>query len=293
MNKLPVGRTIADAYRFAFGHLGTIIGLIWVPLVLATLLNFLPELGGSVGDAAANPVAASTQVIENIAILVLTQLLYAIIYVAVTRQALGLRQGTAMVHFALGPPEFRMFGATLLLLMVSFGCALFFAMLLAAIGALSAMQNGNVFIALPSALLAVAGFCAIVYALVRLGYLLAPVTIIENRIDLARGWMLTRGNFWRVFAVVLAIIVPIGILESGAMLTLMGKELIGALPAVGSSDAAIQQHMQVIEEIFRKHMPQILFVSLILAPFNLGLSISASAFGYRALAPDGQRGIKA
>ncbi len=66
-------------------------------------LNFLPELGGSVGDAAANPVAASTQVIENIAILVLTQLLYAIIYVAVTRQALGLRQGTAMVHFALGP----------------------------------------------------------------------------------------------------------------------------------------------------------------------------------------------
>jgi hypothetical protein len=51
--------------------------------------------------------------------------------------------------------------------------------------------------------------------------------------------------------------------------------------------------MQTIEEIFRKHMPQILFVSLILAPFNLGLSISASAYGYRALAPDGQRGVKA
>src|ERR1700722_10353683 len=99
MHKLPVGRTILDAYRFAFGHLGTIIGLIWLPMVLATLLNFLPELSGSVGDAPANSVAASTQILESLAILVLTQLLYAIIYVAVTRQALGLRQGTAIVHF--------------------------------------------------------------------------------------------------------------------------------------------------------------------------------------------------
>jgi hypothetical protein len=40
-------------------------------------------------------------------------------------------------------------------------------------------------------------------------------------------------------------------------------------------------------------MPQILFVSLILAPFNLALDISASAYGYRALAPDGQRSVKA
>ncbi len=293
MHKLPVGRTIVDAYRFAFGHLGTIIGLIWLPMVLATLLNFLPELSGSVGETPANSVAASTQILESLAILVLTQLLYAIIYVAVTRQALGLRQGAAIVHFALGPPEFRMFGATLLFLLLTIGCALALLMLLAVIGSLAAMQNGNVFVALPSVVVALGGCFALVYALVRLGYLLAPVTIIENRVDLGRGWTLTRDNFWRIFLVMLAILLPLGILETGTMMTLMGKELVAALPAVGSSEAVVQHHMALMEEVIRRHMPQILFVSLILAPFNLGLTISASVFGYRALAPDGQRGAKA
>jgi hypothetical protein len=292
MNKLPVGRTIFGAYRFALGHLGTIIGLIWLPLVLATLLNFLPELSGTAGDASTNPVAATTQIFEGLAILALTQLLNAIIYVAVTRQALGLRQGSAIVHFALGPPEFRMFGATLLFLLVSVGCVLTFFMLLVIIGGLAAMQNGNVFVALPSVVVALGGCFALLYVLVRLGYLLAPVTIVENRVDLGRGWMLARGNFWRIFAVVLAIVAPIGILETGAMIALMGKELIAAMPAVGSSDAVVQHHVALIEDVIRRHMPQILFVSLILAPFNLGLSISASAFGYRALAPEGQRSAR-
>src|SRR3974390_2743502 len=99
MNKLPVVSTIADAYRFAFGHLDAIIGLIWLPMVLATLLNFLPELSGASVDAHASPTAAGTGAFEGIAILVLTQLLNAVMYVAVTRQALGLRQGPAIIHF--------------------------------------------------------------------------------------------------------------------------------------------------------------------------------------------------
>ena len=56
MNKLPVGKTISDAYGFTFSHLGTIIGLIWFPMVVSTLLNFLPELADNYSDGSNNVV---------------------------------------------------------------------------------------------------------------------------------------------------------------------------------------------------------------------------------------------
>src|SRR5262249_15126117 len=143
MNKLPVVSTITDAYRFAFGHLGAIIGLIWLPKVLATLLNFLPALSGAAADANTNPAAAGASTFEGIAILVLTQLLNPVMYVAVTRQALGLRQGPAVIHFALGPPEFRMFGATLLFLLICFGCALTYGLVVVSVATIAAMGGGN------------------------------------------------------------------------------------------------------------------------------------------------------
>ena len=288
MKKLPVAQTIIEAYRFALGQLGTIIGLIWLPLVLVTLLNFLPEAGAAGDDASTNPVAAGTGALEGLAILVLTQLLYAIIYVAVTRQALGLRQGNAIIHFALGPPEFRMFGASLLFTLASFGCLILFAMLLVAVTGLVAAEGANaVIILLGGAAALGAGFAA-VYALIRLGYLLIPATTIENRVDLGRGWALTRGNFWRIVLVLLVAAAPVLVIETATILTIMGKEIVAALPPVNSTQAVIQQHVGMMEDVVRRHMPELLGLSLILAPFNIGLNISASAFGYRALVPDGE-----
>ena len=65
MNKLPVGQTISDAYGFTFSQLGTIIGLIWFPMVVSTLLNFLPQLASYGGASAAanalsDPMAGET-----------------------------------------------------------------------------------------------------------------------------------------------------------------------------------------------------------------------------------------
>lgn len=286
MKKLPVVKTIVEAYQFAFGHLGATIGLIWLPLVLVTLLNFLPELGD--GGGANAPMAAGSNALEGLAIVVLTQLLYAIIYVAVTRQALGLRKGAAVVHFALGLPEFRMFGASLLFVLASLGCLIFFAMLLVAVAGLVAAEGANPAIILMGGVAVLAAGIAAAYALLRLGFLLIPVTTIENRVDLSRGWALTRGNFWRIVAVLVAISAPILAVEVATVLTLMGKDLIAALPPFTSSQAVIQQHLTMLEEVFRRHTPELLGLTLILAPFNLGLSISASAFGYRALVPEGE-----
>src|SRR5271156_2240445 len=112
MNKLPVGQTITDAYGFTFTQLGTIIGLIWFPMVVSTLLNFLPQLADGYAAGAA---ASGAGPVESLAVLLLTLLLSAIMYVAVARQALGLRQGPAVFHFALGQPEFRVYGALLVI----------------------------------------------------------------------------------------------------------------------------------------------------------------------------------
>ena len=272
MNKLPVGKTIGDAYGFTFSHLGTIIGLIWFPMVVSTLLNFLPELAGNYSDANANVVGSGA--VENLAVLLLTLLLSAVMYVAVARQALGLRQGPAIFHFALGQPEFRVYGALLII---------YFLIGIAALVQVEAQSMGG-----PAAL--VASFTAlplvgfIIYLAIRFGFLLVPAVVTENRLDFGHIWSLTKGNFWRIFAVVAAIAIPLWLIEVTSALALMGKELQAALPPTQTSDPqVIQQHLSLIEDVFRRHMAGMMLIGLLLAPFSLGLSLAASASAYRAL----------
>ena len=270
MNKLPVGQTIIDAYGFTFTQLGTIIGLIWFPMVVSTLLNFLPQLADGYADA--NVAGASA--VESLAVLLLTLLLSAIMYVAVARQALGLRQGPAVFHFALGQPEFRVYGALLVI---------YFLIGLAALAQLEAQSVGGPVSTL-AAFIALPGILFVIYMAVRFVFILVPAIVAENRIDFARIWALTRGNFWRILVVVFAIAIPLWLIECTSMLALMGKDIEAALPPAQTTDPqAIQQHVLALEDVFRRHMPQLMFIWLIMAPFSLGLTLAASASAYRTL----------
>lgn len=273
MNKLSVARTIVGAYEFAFTHLGTIIGLIWLPLVLATLLNFLPALSDKL--VANNPAAVGTQFVESLAVLLLTLLLYSIIYVAVTRQALGLRQGPAMVHFSLGLPEFRVFGVLVLVYYV-IGVFAYAATLAQAASGPAAPAAG---------VLTLVGVLILVYLVIRLGFVMVPVIVAEGRVDFARSWSITRGNFWRIVLVLLAIGVPVAVIWLAGAMAVMGKDLAAVLPATPAADPqAMQQQMAAIRAVVDRHWSELMGISLILAPFDLGLSLSASAIGYRGLA---------
>jgi hypothetical protein len=271
MNKLPVGKTISDAYGFTFSHLGTIIGLIWFPMVLSTLLNFLPELAGNYSDGSSNVVGSGA--VENLAVLLLTLLLSAVMYVAVARQALGLRQGPAMFHFALGQPEFRVYGALLII---------YFLIGVAALAQVEAQSVGGP-ASLFASLTVLPGILVIVYVVVRFGFLLVPAVVAENRLDFGHIWSLTRGNFWRILAVVAAIAIPLWLVESLSALAVMGGELQAALPPAQADPHVIEQHMAAIEDVMRRHMPALMGIGLILAPFSLGLTLAASASAYRAL----------
>jgi hypothetical protein len=282
MNKIPTGKTIAYAYSFTFGHLGTIIGLVWLPLVVLTVLNFLPQMAGGDLDASGqSPLMQGSQAIGRVAISALTLLLYSIIYVAVTRQALGLRQGGATMHFALGMPEFRVFGAMLLLFVVMLafvGTYFGVVVIVASVGGNSAAITSI------AAVIAVVGAIALLYALVRLSFLVAPVTVAEEQINLARGWTLTKGNFSRILGVMLAIGLPIFVIYMTGIAALMGTELATPVPAaIANNGAKLVQHVM---QIVNRHLPELMGLELILAPFSLGLNLGAAAFAYRALVQD-------
>jgi len=113
MKKIPVLATIRDAYNFATTHLGAIIGLIWLPMILVTVIGFfvfqryLDAYAGALasGDyAGMGPVSLGVLCFSIAALLLFTMM-----SVPVTQLALGTRQQGALVHFAFGGIEWRLF----------------------------------------------------------------------------------------------------------------------------------------------------------------------------------------
>lgn len=282
MNRVPVGETVRFAYNFTFGQLGTIIGLIWVPMLAVAVLGFLPyALGDMSLSPDENPAAAGAASLRGIAFWLVSMLLYACINVSVMKQALGLRTGGAVAHFSLGAPEFRLWGASLifigiiLLLMVGCLIALF------AAGVAAGASGNRIVAGLIGAAVGFAGLCVILLSMVRLGFLMVPITVAESKISFERGWTLTRGNFWRISAVLFFVTLPTFLLVFGAFLILMGPEMTGLFrQASHLSQQALADGMQAI---INRHIAVILGVNLIVAPFSVGLVLGACAAGYKAL----------
>ena len=276
MNKIPVWKTIRFAYTFTFGDIGTIIGLIWLPTVLIAVLQFVPYALGiqSIGQ---NEAPSQGTTLVYLGCFSASWLLYAMNVVAVTRRALGTDQEVASIHFALGWPEWRIFAAFMLFGLVFLA---FYIVYLLGYWLLSSIGPGGSAAAV--LLFSTAWLCGLIYVGLRLGMLLTPVVIVEETVDLARVWHLAKGNFWRILAVLLAVLLPLAAIQFGAMLAIVGTQVVGPLPAHGESmQAAINASVAVLD----KYMPELIGLSLLLAPFSMGLLFGATAAAYRALAP--------
>lgn len=277
MNKIPVGKTIRSAYALAFGHLGSIIGLAWAPLVLMAVLQFLPYAMGY--DSPAMPESAAIagqRALLGLGSFFLAVLLKAMIATAVTQFALGLRPGGAIFHIAAGQAEFRLFGAILLFVVVCFCMGMAFGLLGLA---LAAATKGPA-LALAFFIL-VAALCAIIYVAVRLGFLIAPVTVAEQHVSLTRGWILLRGNFWRSFAVIVSTVGPYFLIIYAIIVAIVGpSHLFAPFP---TNPDAIAQDMEQRFAPLRAHITLYIGLTLIIAPFGIGLFLGAAAAAYRAL----------
>ena len=276
MTRLPVPDTIRFAYTFAFGQIGAIIGLVWLPLVIVAFLQFLPyALGTAYTAASTNSAEATGATFINLAFSTTALVLYAMNFVSVTRQALGLRQGAASIHFSLGWPEWRMFVAIIiagLILTAAMGLYLILGSML-----FPGAPGGGLMAGL-AVLYAVAGFCAFVWFALRLVFLLAPVIVVEERLDLVRAFLLTGGNFWRILVITLAVTLPLLLVQCVALGVIAGPQLFA--PLSGTS-AAVAERFRLLD----RHMPALIGLALMLTPFNLGLVFGASSFAYRTLVP--------
>ena len=287
MKKLPVRETIAFAYRFTLGELGTIIGLLWLPMVGIGVLEFLPYgLGDANLSPDQDPNALGAAALRGIVFWLVSVLLYACVNVAVTRQALGLRKGPAIAHFNLGRTEFRVWGALLLLVAIFF--TLIFGMVLAVIAAGAAAQAVGSAVAAGAAVtvVLVAGLCLLLVSMLRLGFLLVPIAVVEEKIGFERGWILTQGNFWRIATVLFVVTLPTFVVLTVASSMLMGHDL-DALARVASR-LSVQAVMERYRIIVSSHAATLIGINLIMAPFTFGLTLGAAVAGYNALKPNAQ-----
>ncbi len=308
MNRISVGQTVAFAYRFTFGHIGTVIGLIWIPLLVFCIgqfffMNYYVKTILAVGTGA-SPAALGPLLLSLIGFLLTALLVSALISAAVTRQAMGLRTGPAIVYFSFGTAEFNLFvsliAVGLVLIVVTIGTAILVRVLLmAANSAIKAgqlpAQQGNLILLLAQdvgqlILLGVLGFVG-----ARLTFVLAPVTISEGRIDLIRAWTLTKGNFWRIFAIGAAVLLPIAVVGGMGEVAILGPAYFAEQLAPATDQAAATARAMMQLQTMLAHEPELLGLGLILGPFIYGLMYSAGAFAYRqltasapaALAPNG------
>jgi hypothetical protein len=272
MRRISVVATIRDAYVFTATHLGGIIGLIWVSMVLLTVMGFFSSqhLYNDVVEALAssNAERMGPSLLMWLAYLIAALFLQAVMYVAVTQLALGMRGAPTWAHFAFGPAEWRMFRA----LLAFFG-------LVVSVSLLGSVALNSIARQAPQAALTVPLIVngVILIAIARFFTLLPAISITETVPVLRRAWLLSAGNFWRLFAVLLAIVVPMFILA--VLLLAPVAEWIPPLPVV---DGRQTQQLAMFMWL-RQTLPLLWGLLFLVWPLVIGLFAGASVSVWRAL----------
>jgi hypothetical protein len=213
MGKIPVGETISGAYGFAFAGFLTVLGTVWLPILVLLLFDagvvylISPDLPGRVmhGDFDMSLVYSYHRVRGLLGLA--NFIIGAMITVGLQERALGRVQGPTFFYFSLGAPVWRLIGAYILAIIA-----------LVIVGILTAVVAGGTsyaavhFVprfgwAIAFAII-IAAVCWFIYACVRLTFLLPAVVVAEDQIGLPRAWELGGGNFWRMFAVAFVVFVP-------------------------------------------------------------------------------------
>ncbi|HEY0281900.1 MAG TPA: hypothetical protein VGC27_04675 [Rhizomicrobium sp.] len=294
MNKIPVTQTVAESYRFTFGGLSTVIGLIWLPIVILTvggyftLVPYFSEMADALenGDVNRQGALMLRQLAFEIAMIVLM----AMIAVAIVREILSPVQRPAFLRFALGPAEFRAVGGFigLFMLLIVFTLILKIiapvieyaaqAVLPAAGAAAGSKGAGGI-----GALADVIGICVLIYLMVRLGFLMVPASVTEGRFGIERSWQLSKGNFWRILAVMVMTLLPVILVAGVIDLAILGPDFLNPHLELARDPAAQMRRAAEQMRQMSVHLPLMMGVGFLLAPFTYGMIFAPAAFAYRAL----------
>lgn len=274
MARVPVVATIREAYVFTSTNLGGIIGLIWIPMVMVTIMGFFTfqRYYNDVIQAMASGATATLgpTMLMMLGYIIAALLLHAVMYVAVVQLAMGTRTAPAWAHFAFGAEEWRMFRAFLAFA----GLLLAVIIPILVIGTAATGAPGT-----PSP--AMAGLVLLVYAVLILAVprflsLLPAIAAAENVPVLRRAWQLSTGNFWRLLAIMAGIFIPLLIVMGLLQLALGGR-----LPSVPAGDEQARMMAGLLRA--RETLPIVSGLGFFLSPLLIGLFSSASVSAWRVL----------
>lgn len=297
MSKLPVGATIAAAYRFVFGSFIDLLGITWLPSVVMLAFGYvIDKTALPVQPPGADMVTPHGRVLLYIVPFEL--LAFAVIAVMITgiaQQALELRTGSAKFYFSVGKPVWRLIGAYLLValtfLLGAFGLLLLAAIVTGIAGlAAHAAGGGKIAVGLLAVVAVLGLYGFLLYASARLTFFITPVTIAEGRISLRRAWAMGKGNFWRIVAIGLAVCAPILAMECAFLFATIPHDFFNVPPIAAGppARAAYNQMVQAQTAAMQARNLQYWYVLdpyyLLLNTVFLGLVTGSQCFGYRAVA---------
>jgi hypothetical protein len=287
MQKIPVGQTIAFAYRFLFAEIGIIVGIAWIPAILSSFESYLVRIYASMNRAeleAGDRAAAGAYFLVSLGSLLVTIFASSMVAVAITRQILGPRKSGVIAYFAIGKTEWRMFNANMRYLL---GIATLI-VLAAAITTLAFLLSGipldapeQIRPTLASLLAGLISWAVFIYAfvaIVRMGFLLPATIVGEAKGGLRRSHELTRGNVWRVLLIALALGLPILLLVLGGEAVVLRSALGPGFMRLNPTEF-IQRAGRAMDD---KALPWGIF-SMVVFILGSGLIYSGAAFAYRAI----------
>lgn len=291
MNKIPVKQTIVEAYRFTFGDLGKNIGLIWLPVLVMTIGSYfflMPYFSGLTElDSSEELIQLGPQVLRMYAYELAAVLFVAMIGVSLVREVLTPKEGTSYFRFALGGAELRVFGGYigLFALMMVFAIALVLLGIAAGVAA-NFLAHGadlktNTFAAM--GLIVLIGAPVLIYVFVRLGFLMVPAAVNEGKFGIESSWRLTKGNFWRIFVITLATMLPVIAVTLIAEVAILGPDYFNPHLSDLQDKAAMARHSAEQMRLMSARFPMLMGLGLLLAPFTYALTFAPPAIAYRAL----------
>ena len=207
MHPLPVMATTVAAYRLVAREFATVLRLSWAVLAIAALLQlFLAStvLGQMAAELGHGNIVMAAAIGRDPLWLTLKSGIEAVgtavVAVAIHELVLfGERKPGTWVHIAFGRREalFAALGLALVAITIPFATIV--------ISPFGDPMTGF------APFLATVAFVAGMYVAIRLWPIL-PIIVVEERLDLAKAWAMTRGRFWSLVALGLLGLIPISAL---------------------------------------------------------------------------------
>ncbi len=293
MSKLPIMATVSRAYGFLLGEFGTIIRLVWAPLLIGVVLSF--NFSGAALDAAikGDEAALAGQTPGQVLISIVAGLGSVMALVALLRVVIfGDRAPGLWVYLWLGQAELRLVVVALLLFVAAIAAGLaaaivlsFLAVLANAVPGMGLLLTAIVLVGIPALL---------IWAAARLS-LVPSVVVAENNLGVERSWQLMGGNALAMIAVALLTFGPFTIVSGLVYGAIMGADT-SALPSFESlAKMSAEELRQVLREYMvvqyramRAHWVELHVLNFVSGVITTALSAGAFGSAYNTIVADPQ-----